>query len=220
MMNGLTIKAAVAASLLGTSFGGVALAGESGAPAADARAQRDALVNAFFEHMDTNKDAQVTRLEAELASKSLFAKLDGNGDGEITKAEAEAGARAARSQEIAAQFKALDVNHDGRLTADESKLPPAAFQRLDTNKDHNLTLEELQAMPVMQGGRQQIEFERADLNHDGKLTRDESGRSAQERFDAIDTNKDGLITRPELEARVDAMMKGGAQSAARGAPSH
>jgi len=218
-MNGLRIKAAVTGSLLGTLFAGLAVAGESAAPPADARAQRDALVTAFFDHMDTNKDAQVTRLEAELASKSLFAKLDGNGDGEITKAEAESGASTARKEELTAHFKTLDANHDGKLTIEEAKIPAAFFEKLDTNKDKNVTSEEFLAMPVMQGGRQQIEFERADLNHDGKVTRDESGRSAKERFDLIDTNKDSLITRPELEARLDAMMKGGAK-AAQAAPAH
>jgi Ca2+-binding EF-hand superfamily protein len=203
------MKAAVTGSLLGMLFAGIAIAGESAKPPADARAQREALVNAFFERMDTNKDAQVSRLEAELASKSLFAKLDGNGDGEITKAEAESSARAVRQEELAAHFKTLDANRDGGLTLDESKLPPAFFERLDADKNRNVTLEEFQAMPGMSGASQQLEFDRADLNHDGKLTREEGGRSAQERFALIDTNKDNLVTRPELEARVDAMMKGG-----------
>jgi Ca2+-binding EF-hand superfamily protein len=205
------MKAAVTGSLLGMLFAGIAIAGESAKPPADARAQREALVNAFFERMDTNKDAQVSRLEAELASKSLFAKLDGNGDGEITKAEAESSARAVRQEELAAHFKTLDANRDGGLTLDESKLPPAFFERLDADKNRNVTLEEFQAMPGMSGASQQLEFDRADLNHDGKLTREEGGRSAQERFALIDTNKDNLVTRPELEARVDAMMKGGAK---------
>jgi Ca2+-binding EF-hand superfamily protein len=220
MMNRLRMNAAVTGALLGTLFAGIAVAGESAAPPADARAQREALVNAFFERMDTNKDAQVTRLEAELASRSLFAKLDGNGDGEITKAEAESAARAARKEELTAHFKTLDANRDGRLTVEEAKLPAAFFEQLDADKDRSVVLEEFQAMPEMGGARQQLEFDRADLNHDGKVTRDEGGRSAQERFDLIDTNKDSLITRPELEARVDAMMKGGAKRAAPVAPPH
>jgi Ca2+-binding EF-hand superfamily protein len=213
-MNGLRMKAALTGALLGTLFAGSAIAGESADPPADARAQREGLVNAFFERMDTNKDAQVTRLEAELASRSLFARLDGNGDGEITKAEAESAARAVRKEELAAHFKTLDANRDGRLTVEESKLPAAFFERLDADKDRSVTLEEFQAMPAMGGAKQQLEFDRADLNHDGKVTRDEGGRSAQERFDLIDTNKDNVITRPELEARVDAMMKGSAKRAA------
>jgi Ca2+-binding EF-hand superfamily protein len=219
-MNGRHIKTAVTGSLLGTLFTGLALAGKSGAAPDEAQAKREALVSAFFERMDKNKDAQVTRLEAELASKSLFAKLDGNGDGEITKPEAEAGAHAMRNEELAARFKTLDANRDGRLTVDETKLPAQFFERLDTDKDRNVTLEEFQAMPTMPGHRQQLEFDRADLNHDGKVSREEGGRSARERFDLIDTNKDNLITRPEFEARVEAMMKGGTKSAGHGAAPH
>jgi Ca2+-binding EF-hand superfamily protein len=216
-MNGRRMKAAVTGSLLGTLFAGIAIAGESAKPPADARGQREALVNAFFERMDTNKDAQVSRLEAELASKSLFAKLDGNGDGEITKAEADSAALAMRNEELAAHFKTLDANRDGRLTLEESKLPAAFFERVDADKNRAVTLEEFQAMPGMGGANHQLEFDRADLNHDGKVTREEGGRSAQERFALIDTNKDSLVTRPELEARVDAMMKGGAKRPANAA---
>lgn len=217
-MNGRRMKAAVTGSLLGTLVAGIAGAGESAQPPAGAPAQREALVTAFFERMDSNKDAQVTRLEAELASRLLFAKLDGNGDGEITKAEAETAARAMRKEELTGHFKTLDANRDGRLTAEEAKLPAAFFERLDTDKDHNVTLAEFQAMPEMGGARQQLEFDRADFNHDGKVTRDEGGRSARERFDLIDTNQDSVITRPELEARVDALLKGGAKRAAQVAP--
>src|SRR5690349_3033527 len=135
-MNGRRrMKAALTGSLLATLVAGIAAAGEKARAPADVQAQRAALVNAFFERMDTNKDAQVTRLEAELASKSLFAKLDGNGDGEITKAEAESAARTMRKEELGAHFKTLDANRDGRLTVEEAKLPAAFFERLDTDKD-------------------------------------------------------------------------------------
>lgn len=207
-MNGLRINTAVLGSLLVTSMAGLALAGAPPA-GAEAQAQREAIVSHFFARMDTNKDDQVTRLEAELVGKSLFAKLDRNGDAEITQAEAEAGTRAMRQEELAAHFKKLDANRDGRLGADEAQMPPAFFERLDKDKDRNLSSDEFLAMPDMQGNRQQFEFERADLNHDGKVTRDEGGRSTRERFDGIDTNKDDLITRPELEARLDAMLKAG-----------
>ncbi len=218
-MNGLRIKTAVLGSLLVTSMAGVALAGEGAAPAgAEAQARRDALVSHFFARMDTNKDDQVTRLEAELVGKSLFAKLDRNGDAEITKAEAESGARAMRQEELAAHFKTLDANRDGRLGVEEARMPAAFFERLDKNTDRSLTATEFQAMPDLQGNRPQLEFERADLNHDGKVTRDEGGRSTRERFESIDTNKDDLITRPELEARLDAMLKAGPKGAAHAAP--
>lgn len=217
-MNGRRIKATVTGSLLGTLLAGLAVAGESAAPAADAQAQRNALIAAFFAHMDKNKDEQVTRLEAELASKSAFAKLDANGDGELTKAEVEESARNTHQKELAAHFQSLDTDRDGKVSLAEWKLPAPLFERLDANSDKSVTAEEFQAVPLPPTTREQQEFERTDLNHDGKVTREESGRSAKERFDNIDTNKDNLITRAEVEARVDAAMKGGATSAARPAP--
>jgi Ca2+-binding EF-hand superfamily protein len=218
-MNRLRIKTTVTGSLLVTLLAGFAVAGEGAPPAgAQAQAQREALVSHFFARMDTNKDNQVTRLEAELVSKSLFAKLDRNEDAEITRAEAESGVRALRKEELAAHFKTLDADRDGRLTTEEAKLPPAFFERLDKDKDENLSADEFQAMPEGQGARQPFEFERADLNHDGKVTRDEGGHSTRQRFEIVDTNKDNVITRAELAARLDAMLKVGAKSAARTKP--
>src|SRR5690606_9060677 len=141
----------------------------------------DALVNAFFVRMDTNKDAKVSRAEAELASKSLFAKLDGNGDGVLAKAEVEAAALALRAQELADRYAKLDVDHDGRLTLEESKLPAAVFSRLDTNTDRAVTLPEFRAVLGAGGGRPPLDFERADTNRDGKVTLEESARAARER---------------------------------------
>ena len=102
-MKARRIQMTVTGSLLGTLlWAGLAVAGE-GTPqrGADAQAQREALVSHFFDRMDSNKDSQVTRLEAELVSKRIFAKLDQNGDAEVTMAEAEAGMRSIRKEELA-----------------------------------------------------------------------------------------------------------------------
>lgn len=57
----------------------------------------------------------------------------------------------------------------------------------DKNKDRNLSLDEFEAAPDRHAERQQFEFDRADLNHDGKVTRDEGARSVQERFERVRT---------------------------------
>ena len=45
-------------------------------------------------------------------------------------------------------------------------------------------------------------FQRADANHDGKLTRDEAARipAIAEKFDQLDKDKDGLLSLDEVKA--------------------
>lgn len=45
-------------------------------------------------------------------------------------------------------------------------------------------------------------FQEADLNKDGKISREEAQQEAMRRFDEVDTNKDNLLTREELQAHA------------------
>jgi len=207
-MNKLRINAIVYGSLLALSLSGLAAAEEGGGHDGDhGKGRREAMAAHFFDKLDANKDGQVTKAEAEAEAKRIFDKLDANKDGEISHEEAEAGARALRQEGLTARFKELDTNKDGRLTQEESKLPARFFDKLDTNKDHALTLEEFEARPDFRAGHREFEFERADKNHDGKVTRAEGEQAAAERFDRVDANHDGVITREEFNAHLDKMMK-------------
>jgi Ca2+-binding EF-hand superfamily protein len=202
-MNTLRLNATLVGSLLAVSFSALSLAGESGEHAgAHERPTRAAMAGHFFEKLDENKDGKVTRQEAEAAGRTLFAKLDQNGDGELTQSEAEAGALTIRQEQLAARFKKLDTNADGHLAPGESQLPPKFFERLDTNKDHVVSLAEFQAMPDFRADHREFQFERSDLNHDGKVTRAEAATANKLRFDAADANHDGKITREEFDARL------------------
>lgn len=74
-----------------------------------------------------------------------------------------------------ARFTALDLDHDGVLSAAEAS-PPAAMgnmrgagrsmERADANRDGAITLEEYHAMTATR-------FARLDANHDGTVTTDE-----------------------------------------------
>ena len=58
----------------------------------------------------------------------------------------------------------------------------------------------------MQANRDE-RFRQADVNKDGKLTREEAQKGlpwVARRFDEIDTNKDGVITKQELDAAAKA----------------
>jgi EF hand domain-containing protein len=155
---GLVLGSTVLAS---TMLAGTVLAQDNKPPAPEV-AVRAAMADHFFERMDTNKDGQVTRAEADAVEQQLFARLDADKDGVLTAKEAEDGGRALRAQELEARFKALDGNGDGKLDQPESKLPPAVFERLDQNKDHALTLVEFVARPDRRAQQRELEFEQAD----------------------------------------------------------
>jgi Ca2+-binding EF-hand superfamily protein len=200
-------QAAMVSTIVGLSFSVPAWAQPAGAQEREhgGPGRAAAIAAHMFQRMDTNGDGQVTREEADDAGKRLFDKFDRNADGAVTHEEAEAGARALRQEELVARFKQLDENGDGKLSGTESQLPPPAFLKLDTNKDHGLSLEEFETRPDMRSEHREFEFERADANHDGKVTREEASHSGKERFDRVDADHDGVITRAEFDAHVAKM---------------
>lgn len=143
--------------------------------------------------------------------------LDIDHDGQLSSAEIEA-ARTSLSQ--------LDRNRDGRLTEDEYQPPPEAngasadelVQQLMTfDRNNDAVLQRTELPPRMQNL-----FDRADTNHDRKLTGDEIRATANRQSKplgnpslplehgiptandpllfAIDTNHDGTISAAELAA--------------------
>jgi len=78
-----------------------------------------------FDEADTDRDGRVTPAELKNFAKGqrlnnkgsggAFSKMDSNGDGVITRDEVAANPKLAR------KFEAADMDHDGRVTADEAK---------------------------------------------------------------------------------------------------
>jgi Ca2+-binding EF-hand superfamily protein len=126
--------------------------------------------------------------------------------------------RAELSQKITEQFKAVDANHDGVITAAEmdaeigkraneaeqtiKKRQQEEFQKLDTNKDGQLSLAEYEAATVItaKAGAGAERLQQLDTNKDGKVTQAEFGSQFLARFDKIDTNKDGILSQQEIAA--------------------
>jgi Ca2+-binding EF-hand superfamily protein len=161
----------------------------------------------FFAEMDANQDGKVTRDEAKSASDRLFQKLDLNKDGSITQAEAREGMKALGTERAAQRFAAKDTNKDGKLSAEESKMPAERFTRIDANKDGFLTQEELaqKFQPRADGPRGKFgarQFERMDADKNGTVTKAEAVAVAEQRFAKVDVNGDGVITQDELKSAV------------------
>ncbi len=105
---------------------------------------------------------------------------------------------------LAKRFKQLDRNHDGVVTSDEA--PAAIMQKFDLDRNGSVTLEEAErassGTPGSEGENDATLatrlFEFADKNHDGKITREESGNARW--FDRLDQTKDGEITLEEVRA--------------------
>jgi len=85
-------------------------------------------INAFKD-MDENKDGKVSISEYRGPTRA-FARIDVNHDGVITPDEAKHAFRASVDRfVIAIRFRALDSNHDGKISAAEFKGPKAAFDK-------------------------------------------------------------------------------------------
>ena len=132
----------------------------------------------MFGHLDANHDGKITEAEAEsartahvhgeagkpaeahaTAMSSLFARGDTNKDGVITRAEFDA-----MAGQMHARMEKAGERHGfaGHM-----------FEAADANKDSRISVAEAQALALQR-------FDRADLNHDGKLTPEERKQARQQ----------------------------------------
>ena len=99
----------------------------------------------------------------------------------------------------AGRFNQLDTNKDGKVTlAELTQSKEGWLSQIDGNKDGVATPAEIEASHKARR-TQHIErmFQRKDANHDGRLTREESGKP-EPWFAKVDANRDGALTQAEL----------------------
>lgn len=185
-----------------------------------------ARADARFARLDTNGNGVISADEFAARAEANRERRDGFGqraDGDIPPSSVPA--------EGGSAFDRLDANHDGKVTRDEYRAQAEAmFDRLDTNHDGFIDRNEMVAMrgggrdmggPGMggsgampapegaQGGPARHHhkglIERADSNHDGRVSRDEYHAMADVRFDKIDTNHDGFIDPAEIDVAREQM---------------
>jgi len=115
---------------------------------------------ALFSRVDADANGRVTAEESWAFFQARFTEADRNRDGVLVLEEAlamqfmppPAGAPAPepspmRARMMAAMFRAMDANRDGRVTQDELRpAVDAQFRAMDANADNGITLDELPPM--------------------------------------------------------------------------
>ena len=140
-----------------------------------------------FESFDTNKDGQISVVEAKGKLAKHFDKIDTDGNDLISKAE----------------FAEMQKMKKAR----QSKKP--TFADFDSNNDGSISRAEFEAMKKMKKGKhhQKADFTKVDANQDGKITKDEAKGGLLKHFDKIDSDVNGSISTTEFAA-MERMHKG------------
>lgn len=173
--------------------------------------------------MDRNGDGVLTKDEVPERMVAMFDRGDTNHDGKLTADEIKAMSAAQTDPQgrpigkgnaggnlrMDPVMDALDVDHDGILSAAEIASAPGALKTLDKDADGILSKDELRMR--QQTARQRAEhlFDEWDTNKDGGLTKAELPDRMQPQFDAIDLNHDGKIDLEEATTYFATQTPGG-----------
>lgn len=144
--------------------------------------------------------------------RGMFTRADANHDGKVTPEEirglsAKQGmpvgnrtepGRAGGLFRTDALLNALDLNHDGVISAAEIAAASKSLMALDKNGDGQITPDEMAVRQQTPEERVDLFFEEWDTNKDGKIAKEEAPERMLPQFDAIDTNHNGFLDKAEL----------------------
>ena len=166
--------------------------------------------------LDRNGDGVLTQDEIPERMKGLLTRADTNHDGKITPDEIRASAktqsgpigrpqRTGDATRMDPVLNAIDIDHDGVLSAAEIAAAPTALKTLDKDGDGELSAAELRPKQMTATDRAKHMLDEWDTNKDGKITKAEAPERMQQQFDTLDTNHDGALTEDELTAYFASM---------------
>lgn len=140
-----------------------------------------------------DRNATITRAQAEAKADEMFTRMDVNKDGKIDQAD-----RAARQAE---RFAKLDTDKNGQLSPQELAAGHEGKMR-GPGGDH--AGHKMGMHGGHRGGHGGM-MKMADTNNDGVITKAEAVAAAMAHFDKADANHDGSVTPQERKAAMASM---------------
>jgi Ca2+-binding EF-hand superfamily protein len=153
-----------------------------------------AWTDAEFRSLDRNNDRRIARSEW-FYDPDTFYRTDRNGDGVLTSAEFFAPDDGDRND----SFEYLDVNNSNRVERTEWHGTAGEFSRLDRNRDNALTRAELLGGTTAAPSTADL-FNTLDADDDERISSIE-WRWSLRSFDRADVNNDGFLSRDEFTGR-------------------
>lgn len=144
-----------------------------------------------------DRNARITRAQAQAKADEMFTRMDANKDGKIDQAD-----RAARQAE---RFAKLDTDKNGQISQQEMA---AGHQRKPRAEGAAPGGDHAGHKMGMRGGHRGGHggmMKMADTNNDGAITKAEAVAAALAHFDKADANRDGSVTPEERKAAMASM---------------
>ena len=114
------------------------------------------------------------------------------------------------------EFRAMDSNHDGKISRDEhAAAAKRMFVTMDANKNGMVTAAEMDAAHERVTGQKAkkgdmpaaARIKVIDTDGDGVLAAEEHASGSRSMFDGMDTDKDGALSAAELSAGHARMLR-------------
>lgn len=148
-----------------------------------------------------DRDAPVTRAQAETRANAMFDRIDFNKDGKLDQADREA--------RKAQRFDRMDTDKNGSISKAEFMAKRERPAGADGAKAGKPDGEHRGHWGGKRGGGRHhgggfMMMMKADTNGDGAVSKAEFVTASLARFDAADANKDGTVTKEERRAAFEA----------------